>query len=79
MKICHCDWSNKEDDRPIVKQDKVRQESQIENDGMRKGNVRGVTNQKESKSDIQDGTEVKVTSLRVAHRLIEMEYVVRPS
>lgn len=39
MNICHCDWLNKEDDWSIVKQDKVRRESQTEDAGKEKGGV----------------------------------------
>lgn len=38
--ICHYDWFNKQAEWPIAEQDKVRQDSQTENDGMRKGRVR---------------------------------------
>ena len=37
MKICLCDWFNKEANSPIGEQDKVRQESQIQNAGKEKG------------------------------------------
>lgn len=39
MKICHCDWLNKQVDWQIVEQDKVRWESKTENDGMRQGGI----------------------------------------
>ena len=40
MKICHCDWFNKEADWSIDEEGKVRQKSQTENDGKKKGGVR---------------------------------------
>lgn len=36
MNIGHCDWFNKQADHPIAEQDKVRQESQTENDRKKK-------------------------------------------
>ena len=42
VNICCYDWFNKQTDWPVDEQDKVRQEGQTENDGMRKGEVRGV-------------------------------------
>ena len=42
MKICCCGWFNKEADWPIAEQDKVRQESQIENARKEKGRVRSL-------------------------------------
>ena len=72
VKICHYDWFNKQADWPIAEQDKVRRESQTENDGMRKGEVGGATNQTHSKWGTQNGIEVKATNLWGAHRLIEM-------
>ena len=40
MNIYHYVWLNKEADWSIAEQNKVRWESQTENDGMRKGGVR---------------------------------------
>ena len=40
VNINHCDSFNKEADGPIAEQDKVRQESQTENAGKKKGRVR---------------------------------------
>ena len=42
VNMCCYDWFDKQADGPVVEQDKVRQESQTENDGMKKGRVRGV-------------------------------------
>lgn len=72
MNICCYDWLNKQDDRAITEQDKIKQESQIENDGMRKDRVRGVASQMENKPDIQNGIKEKALSLLEAHRLINM-------
>lgn len=44
---CLCDWFKKQADWPIAEWDKVKQESQTENDGMRKDRVRRVTIQME--------------------------------
>ena len=52
VKICHCDWLNKETDWPIAEQNKVRQESQTENDGKKRGRVRGIARQTEPKQDM---------------------------
>lgn len=72
MNICCYDWLNKQDDRAITEQDKIKQESQIENDGMRKDRVRGVASQMVNKLDIQNGIKEKALSLLEAHRLINM-------
>lgn len=72
MNICCYDWLNKQDDRAIAEQDKIKQESQIKNDGMRKDRVRGVASQMEKKPDIQKGIKEKALSLLEAHRLINM-------
>ena len=37
VKICHCDWFNKEAHWPIAEQDKVRQESKTGNAGRKTG------------------------------------------
>lgn len=52
MKICHCNWFNKEADGPIAEQDKYRQQSQIENDG-REGGVWGVARRCREEQDGQ--------------------------
>lgn len=39
MKICPCDWFNKDADWPLAEQDKVRWESETENVGRLKGGV----------------------------------------
>lgn len=72
MKICYCDWFNKQADWPITEEDNVRWDCQTENDAMKKGGVREVASQMENDSDIQNGIEVKTTSLRAVHGLIEM-------
>lgn len=36
VKICHYDWFNKQADRPIVEQNKLRRESRTENTGRKK-------------------------------------------
>ena len=72
LKICCCDWFNKQTNWPIAKQDKVKQECQTENEGMRKGRIRGLACQVENELDTQNGIEVKAMSLGAAHRLIEM-------
>lgn len=38
-----CDWFNKEADRPIAGQDRVRWENQTRDTGKKKRGVRGVT------------------------------------
>ena len=35
----HCDWFNKKADWPIAGQDKIRQESQTENDEVKEGPI----------------------------------------
>lgn len=72
MNICCYDWLNKQDGRTIAEQDKIKQESQIENDGMRKDRVRGVASQMVNKLDIQNGIKEKALNLLEAHRLINM-------
>ena len=72
MNICCYGWFNKQADWPIGEQDKVKWERQTGDDGMKKGRVRGVASQAENELDIQNGIEVKVTSLRASHRLTEM-------
>ena len=52
--ICYYNWFNKQTDRPVPKHDEVRQEIQTENDGMRKGRVRGVASQMQRKKDEKD-------------------------
>lgn len=39
LKICHCDWLNKEADWPIAELNKVKRESQTENTGKEKSGV----------------------------------------
>ena len=46
----HCDWFNKKADWPIVKQDKVRQESQIVN-AQKKGRARSCQPEAEGAED----------------------------
>ena len=61
MNIYWCDWFNTQADRPIAEQDKVRGESQTENDGIMKGRIRGVASHMDNKLDIQNWIEVKAT------------------
>lgn len=68
VNICCYDRFNKQADWSIAEQDKVRWESQTENNRMRKGEVRGVTSQTQNNLDTQNGIEVKVTSLGAAQR-----------
>ena len=42
VKICGCDWFNKEAEWQIAEQDKVWRKSQTKNHGKKKGGVRGV-------------------------------------
>ena len=51
MNICHYDWFNKQADWPIAEQDKVRWESQTENDGMRLSGVRSHQSDAEGAGD----------------------------
>lgn len=46
MNICSYDCFKKEADRQIAEQDKFRPESPTENDGLRKGRVKGVDRQR---------------------------------
>ena len=50
--ICHYDWFSKQADWPVAGQDKVRQESQTENDVMKKDRVRGDASQLLRKQDM---------------------------
>ena len=70
--ICHYDWFNKHVDWPIAEQDKHRQESQTDNDGMRKGGVSRIARQTKNESDTQNGIEVKAIRFGAAQRLTEM-------
>ena len=45
VNICHNGWLNAQADWPIAEQDKVEWKSQTENEGMKKGGVRGAANQ----------------------------------
>lgn len=72
MKICYCDWLNKQADWPITEEDKVSWDSQTKNDEMKKGGFRELASQMETDSDIQNGIEVKTMSLRAVHGLIEI-------
>ena len=50
MNICHCDWFNKEADWSMAEQDMVRQESQTENAGRKKGGAGGVCTERQRKA-----------------------------
>lgn len=52
VNMCHYDWFDKQADGPVVEQDKVREESQTENDEMRKGGARGDVSQPPRKQDM---------------------------
>lgn len=47
VNLCRYDWFHKQADWPIAEQDKVSQECQTKNYGMRKGGVKGVARQVE--------------------------------
>lgn len=58
VNVCPCDWLNEQADWPpkwLPDEDKVRQERQTENDGIKKGRVRGVTSRMENGLDTQKG------------------------
>ena len=52
MNICHNGWFNTQTDWPIAEEDKVEWESQTENDGMKKGRVKGAASQMQSEQEI---------------------------
>lgn len=52
-----CDWFNKETDRPIAGQDRVRWENQTRDTG-KKSRVRGVTRETQKKQEVQDEREI---------------------
>lgn len=72
VNVCSYDWFKKQADQPITEQDKVRPESPTKNNGIRQARVRTVARETENKSDTETERDVKVMSLRAAHRLIEM-------
>lgn len=45
VKVCHCEWFNKQADWLIAEQSKVRQRNQTENAGNKKGRVIMVASQ----------------------------------
>ena len=64
---------NNKADWLIAREDRVRWESQTENDKMKKGGVIEVASQMENESDTHNGIEVKVTSFGAVQGLIEMD------
>lgn len=72
INIYHYDFFNQQADWPMEEQEKFSQERQNENDGLRKGRVKGIVSQSENKSDTQNGIEIKVTNLGEANRLMDL-------